>query len=101
MTYKIYIYIYIYIILYYLFTVLQESTYFVMIQNYDYFSKWNVKSSKIYTLWKIHIYSTMINTKHVIIITLKTSCKKILFKNSFIWKNENDYKKKTHNPFIK
>jgi hypothetical protein len=37
-----------------------------MIQNYDKFSKWNAKSGKIYTLWNIHVYSTMINTKHVI-----------------------------------
>ncbi len=37
-----------------------------MIQNYDKFSKWNRKSKKIYTLRKIHIYSTMLNTKNVI-----------------------------------
>jgi hypothetical protein len=37
-----------------------------MIQNYDKFSKWNANFDKIYTVWKIHIYSTMINTKHVI-----------------------------------
>jgi hypothetical protein len=37
-----------------------------MIQNYDKFSKWNMESNKIYTLWKIHIYSKMINTKYVI-----------------------------------
>jgi len=37
-----------------------------MIQNYDKFSKWNAKFGKIYTLQKIHIYLTMINTKYVI-----------------------------------
>jgi hypothetical protein len=31
-----------------------------MIQNYDKFSRWNANFSKIYTFWKIHIYSTMI-----------------------------------------
>ncbi len=31
---------------------------FIMIQNYYKFSRWNAKFSKIYTLWKIHIYST-------------------------------------------
>ncbi len=45
---------------------LKQVTYFGMIQNYDKFSKWNVESGRIYTLWKIHIYSTMINTNHVI-----------------------------------
>jgi hypothetical protein len=34
-----------------------------MIQNYDKFSRWNVEYGKIYILWKIHIYSTMINKK--------------------------------------
>ncbi len=43
-----------------------ELTYFGMIQNYDKFSKWDIEFGKIYTLWKIHIYSTMINTKQVI-----------------------------------
>jgi hypothetical protein len=33
---------------------------------HDKFSKWNTKFGKIYTFWKIHIYSTMIHTKHVI-----------------------------------
>jgi hypothetical protein len=37
-----------------------------MIQNYDKISKQNAKCDKIYTLKKIHIYSTMINKKHVI-----------------------------------
>jgi hypothetical protein len=37
-----------------------------MIQNYDKFSKWNAEFDKKFKLWKIHIYSTMINTKHVI-----------------------------------
>jgi hypothetical protein len=37
-----------------------------MIQNYDKFSRWNAKFNKIYTFWKIHIYSTMINMKHAI-----------------------------------
>jgi hypothetical protein len=32
-----------------------------MIENYDEFSRWNVESSKIYTFWNFHIYSTMIN----------------------------------------
>jgi hypothetical protein len=32
-----------------------------MIQNYDKISKWSTKFGKIYTLWKIHIYPTMIN----------------------------------------
>jgi hypothetical protein len=74
-----------------------------MIQNYDKFFKWNTKSSKIYALWKIHIYSTMINTKHVIYwgnyVFLITSCKKITLNNSFIWKNEKRLKM-IHNPFI-
>jgi hypothetical protein len=34
-----------------------------MIQNYVKFSIWNAKSDKFYTLWKIHIYLTMINKK--------------------------------------
>jgi hypothetical protein len=37
-----------------------------MIQNYDKFLRWNAESGRIYTLWNFHIYSTMINTKHVI-----------------------------------
>jgi hypothetical protein len=37
-----------------------------MIQNYDKFSRWNENFDKIYTLWKIHIYLAMTNTKHVI-----------------------------------
>ncbi len=41
-------------------------TYFGMIQNYDKFSKWNIEFDKIYTLWEIDIYSTMISTKHMI-----------------------------------
>jgi len=40
--------------------------YFGTIQNYDKFSRWKIEFDKIYTLWKIHIYSTMINTKQVI-----------------------------------
>jgi len=40
--------------------------YFGMIINYDKFSKWNIEFGKSYTLWKIDIYSTMINTKHMI-----------------------------------
>jgi hypothetical protein len=31
-----------------------------MIQIYDKFSRRNAESSKIYTRWKLHIYSTMI-----------------------------------------
>jgi hypothetical protein len=34
--------------------------------NYDIFSRLYAKSSKLYTHWKTHIYTTMINTKHVI-----------------------------------
>jgi len=45
---------------------LKQLAYFRMIQNYDKFSKWNAECGRIYTLWKIHIYSTMINTKDVI-----------------------------------
>jgi hypothetical protein len=37
-----------------------------MIQNYDKFSRWNIEFGKIYTLWKIDTYSTMINIKHII-----------------------------------
>jgi len=37
-----------------------------MIQNYDNFSRWNIEFDKIYAFWNFHIYSTMINTKHVI-----------------------------------
>jgi hypothetical protein len=45
---------------------LKQLSYFGMIQNYDKIWKWNIKSGKNYTLWKIHMYSTVINTKHVI-----------------------------------
>ncbi len=45
---------------------LNQLAYFGMVQNYDKFWKWNTKSSKIYTFWDFHIYSTMINIKHVI-----------------------------------
>jgi hypothetical protein len=61
-----------------------------MIQNYDNFSRWNVKIGKIYTLQKIHIYSTMINTKHVIYWDNYMYLQNISFKSSFIWKNEKD-----------
>jgi len=37
-----------------------------MIKKYDKIFKWNIESSKIYKLWNFHIYSIMINTKHVI-----------------------------------
>jgi len=43
-----------------------ELAYFGTIQNYIKISKWNIEFGKIYTLWKIHIYSPMINTKQVI-----------------------------------
>jgi hypothetical protein len=35
---------------------LKKLAYFGMIQNYDKFSKWNVKFNKIYTLKNFHIY---------------------------------------------
>jgi len=38
-----------------------------MIQNYDSFSKWNVKCGKFCTLWNFHIFSTMINIKKLYI----------------------------------
>jgi hypothetical protein len=51
-----------------------------MIQNYDKISRWNVETDKIYTLWEIHVYFTMINTKHMILgqscVFLITSCKR-------------------------
>jgi hypothetical protein len=76
-----------------------ELAYFVMIQNYDYFSKWNVKSNEFYTFWNILIYSTMFNTKHVIIMTL-ISCKR--FRSKVLsYEKMKRTKKKAHNLFIK
>jgi hypothetical protein len=51
-----------------------------MIQNYDKFSRWNVESNRIYTRWKFHTYSTMINKKTCYLlgqlyVFLITSCK--------------------------
>jgi len=45
---------------------LKKLAYFGMIQNYDKFSRWNVKFNKIYTFKNFHIYWKMINTRHVI-----------------------------------
>jgi hypothetical protein len=54
--------------------------YFGTIQNCDKFSRWSKKFGKIYTLQKIDIYSTMINTKHDLLgqlcVFLITSCKR-------------------------
>jgi hypothetical protein len=52
-----------------------------MIQNYDKFSRRNANFSKIYTLSKFYIYSTMINTKKYdvlgqLYVFLLTSCKR-------------------------
>jgi hypothetical protein len=75
-----------------------------MIPNYDEFSKWNAKFDKIYTLWKIHIYSTMINTKMwyigATICIFYNKLQKVSFQKKFIWNNEKKLKK-THNPFVK
>jgi hypothetical protein len=74
-----------------------------MIQNYDKISEWIAKFGKIYTLWKIHIYPTMINTMWSIRATTCVFNKKlqnISFKNSFIWKSEKKLKK-IHSPFVK
>jgi hypothetical protein len=63
--------------------------YFGMIQNYDKISKWNAKFGKICTLWKIHIYPTMVNKMWSIGATtciFNKKLQKISFKNSFIWK---------------
>jgi hypothetical protein len=67
-----------------------------MIQNYDKFSRWNAKSCKIYTLWKIHISSTMVNTTCI----FNKKLQKVSFKKQFIWKSE-EWLKKNHNPFVK
>jgi hypothetical protein len=64
-----------------------------MIQNYDKFSRWNAKSSKIYTLWKFHIYWAFIQqwlTQNMwcigaTICVFNNKLQNISFKNSFIW----------------
>jgi len=75
-----------------------------MIQNYDKFSRRNVKYGRIYTLWNFHIYSTMINKKMwsigVTIRIFNKNLQKISLKNSFIWKSQKGLKK-SHNPFVK
>jgi hypothetical protein len=75
-----------------------------MIQNYDKFSRWNADFDKIYTLWKVPIYSTMINKKMWSIGATTSIFNNKLqnnsFKTSFIWKNEK-WLKNIHCPFIK
>jgi hypothetical protein len=40
-----------------------KSTYFGMIQIYDYFKRWNIQFGKIFTLWKFYIYSKWLTKK--------------------------------------
>jgi hypothetical protein len=65
-----------------------------MIQNYDKISRWNAKYGKIYTLWKFHVYSTMINTKlwsiGATICIFYNKLQKNSLKKYFIWKNEKE-----------
>jgi hypothetical protein len=66
---------------------------------YDKFSRWNAKFDRIYTLWKIHIYSTMINKKMWSIRETIYNFNNQVAKK-FIWINEKRLKK-THSPFVK
>jgi hypothetical protein len=75
-----------------------------MIQNYDKFSRWNVESSRIYTLWNFHIYSKWLTQNMWSIVAticiFNNNLQKISFKNSFIWKTEKGLKM-THSFFVK
>jgi hypothetical protein len=75
-----------------------------MIQNYDKFSKWNVEFGRIYTLWKMNIYSKLL-TKDMwsigaIICTFNNNLQKISIKKTFHrkkWK----WLKKNSQSFVK
>jgi hypothetical protein len=73
-----------------------------MIQSYDKFSRQNTKFGKMFTLWKIHIYSKMLsqNMSSIGEIIFNNRLQNISFKNSFIWKSGKD-KKKTLESFCK
>jgi hypothetical protein len=64
--------------------------------SYDKLSRWNAKFGKIYTLWKVHIYSTMIKTNMwsigPTICIFNNKLQKISFKKHFIWKSEKGLK---------
>jgi len=68
-----------------------------MIQNYDYFLKWNIQFGKIFTFWKIHIYSKWLTQNMwyttATICIFNNKLQKISLKNSFIWKKMKKTKK--------
>jgi hypothetical protein len=76
-----------------------------MIQIYDNVLRQNKKSDKIFILWKIHIYSTIVNTQKCDILEqlptfLITICK-IFHSKILLYKKVKRIKKMIHNPFIK
>ncbi len=72
--------------------------------NYDIFSRLYAKSSKLYTHWKTHIYTTWLTqnmwSMGENICIFNNKLQKISFKKNFIWKSEKGLKM-THCLFVK